>query len=93
MQKFYRYFTLSVLSLALVYAGYSFLPAPAGNTAEAQNNSVEKCAEQNVFVLEDTGVRTVHLAYDFERGKVHIVQVQKGYNPPVMTITTKNIVQ
>lgn len=90
MQKIYKYFTLSVLSLALVYAVYSFFPA---QSVEAQNSKIEKCAEQNIFVLEDTAARTVHLAYDFERGKIHIVQTQKGYNPPVLTVTTKNLVQ
>ncbi len=93
MQKFYKYFTLSVLSLTILWLGSWFFPVGIGQTVEAQNKNVAEFAEQNVYVLEDNASRTLHLVYDLERGKVHLVNIQKTYSPMVFTVTTKNIGQ
>lgn len=95
MQKFYKYFTLSVLSLSLVWFVSSLVSGGADGTVSAQQikQQTEVCANQNVFALEDTPARTVHLVYDFSRSTVSIVQIQKGYNPPELTVRSRPLGQ
>lgn len=95
MQKFYKYFTLSVLSLTVIWFVSSLISNGAAQTVSAQQikQQTEVCANQNVFPLEDTPARTVHLVYDFSRATVSIVQIQKGYNPPELTVRTRPLGQ
>lgn len=93
MQKFYKYFTVTVLAVTILWLGYSVFPAKIGQKVEAQNKDDLHYGGQNVYVLSDTPTLTLHLVYDFERGKVHLVQLQKNFNPMVFTVTTKNLSQ
>jgi len=89
MQKFYKFFTLTTLSLMVIWLGSTFIFGGAEQTVSAQNKQTEVCGAQNIFVIEDTNVRMVHLVYDFSRSTISVVQIQKGYNPPEMTVRTK----
>lgn len=93
MQKFYRFFTLATLSLMLVWIASTFIFGGAEETVSAQNKQAEICGAQNVFVIEDSAGRTVHLVYDFSRSTVSIVQIQKGYNPPEINVRTRPLGQ
>ena len=93
MQKFYKFFTLTTLSLMVVWFASTLISGGAEQSVSAQNKQTEVCGAQNIFVIEDTNVRMVHLVYDFSRSTASIVQVQKGYNPPEMTIRTRPLGQ
>lgn len=93
MQKFYRYFTLSVVALAFMSLFSWAIFNQTAQTVEAQTKTDESCRSQSLYILEDNATKTVHLVYDFSRGTVSIVQIQKGYNPPEVTIRTKSLVQ
>ena len=89
MQKFYKYFTLTVISLAVISFVSTLFSGGAEATVAAQTKTAEICGSQNIFVIEDSNNRTVHAVYDFSRATVSIVQIQKGYNPPELTVRTK----
>lgn len=89
MQKFYKFFTLTTLSLMVIWFASTLIFGGAEQSVSAQSKQTEACGAQNVFVIEDTNVRMVHLVYDFSRSTVSVVQIQKGYNPPEMTVRTK----
>ena len=93
MQTFYKYFTLSILSFALMCLVSWLVFDRMEPTVAAQVKADENCRPQNIYVLEDNPNRTVHLVYDFSRGTVSIVQIQKGYTPPEITVRTKNLAQ
>lgn len=93
MQKFYRYFTLSVLALTLMSLFSWLIFNQTATTVEAQTKTDENCRPQNLFVLEDNPVKTVHLIYDFSRGTVSIVQIQKNYTVPEITVRVKSLTQ
>ena len=89
MQRFYKFFTLTTLSLLAIWSASTFIFVGAEQSVSAQSKQTEVCGAQNVFVIEDSAARTVHLVYDFTRPNVSIVQVQKGYNPPEVTVRTR----
>lgn len=89
MQKFYKFFTLTTLALSTIWFGSMFISGGAEESVSAQSKQVEVCGAQNVFVIEESTGRTVHLVYDFSRSIVSIVQIQKGYNPPEITVRSK----
>lgn len=93
MQKFYRYFTLSVLALTLMSLFSWLIFNQTATTVEAQTKMDENCRLQNLFVLEDNPSKTVHLIYDFSRGTVSIVQIQKNYTVPEITVRVKSLTQ
>lgn len=93
MQKFYKFFTLTTLPLMIVWCASAFIFGGAENFVSAQTKPAEICAPQNIFVIEESGARTVHLLYDFSRSTVSIVQIQKGFSPPEVTVRTRPLGQ
>lgn len=93
MQGFYKFFTLTTLALLLIWSASTFMSGGAEESVSAQTKQTEVCGAQNVFVIEESAGRTVHLAYDFSRSTVSIVQIQKGYNPPEINVRTRPLGQ
>lgn len=93
MQKFYKFFTLTTLALSAIWFGSTIISGGAEESVSAQSKQAEVCGAQNVFVIEESNARTVHLVYDFSRSTVSIVQIQKGYNPPEINVRTRPLGQ
>jgi hypothetical protein len=93
MHKFYKFFTLTTLALLTIWFVSTLFSKGAEQSVSAQTKQMETCAAQNVFVIEDGTARTVHLVYDFSRSTVSVVQIQKGYNPPEITVKSKPFTQ
>ena len=89
MQKFYKFFTLVTLALLMLWTVSMIFSSGAEQSVSAQTKQAETCTAQNIFVIEDGTTRTVHLVYDFSRSSVSVVQIQKGYNPPEITVKSK----
>ncbi len=92
MQKFYKLFTMTTLALFAIWCGSAVFSKNTDGTVSAQSKQIETCAAQNVFVIEDSSSRTVHLIYDFSRSTVSLVQLQKGYTPDI-SVKTKPLAQ
>lgn len=93
MQRFYKFFTLTTLALMAIWFASTFIFGGAENSVSAQTKQTEVCGAQNVFVIEESAGRTVHLVYDFSRSTVSVVQIQKGYSPPEITVKSKPLAQ
>lgn len=89
MQKFYKFFTLTTLALLTIWFVSTIFSNGAEQTVSAQTKA-ETCAAQSIFVIEDGTAKTVHLVYDFSRSIVSVVQIQKGYSPPEITVKSKS---
>jgi hypothetical protein len=93
MNKFYKYFTISVLSLSLL-SGLFYLTGKQFLTtvlAQDSENKHQDCDKYKVIILEDSQQKTVHVAYDFATQTVSVVQIQKVFSPPAIIINSKNL--
>jgi hypothetical protein len=93
MQKFYKFFTLTTLALLTIWFVTTIFSKGADQSVSAQTKQSEACGAQHIFVIEDGTARAVHLVYDFNRSQISIVQIQKGFNPPEVTVRSKPFAQ
>lgn len=92
LQKFYKFFTWSVLIMVGAIFSSTIVSSQQANPPK-QTNCLQDCCEQQIFVLENSQDKAIHLVYDFTRGTVTTVTVRKGYLPPDVITQTKRINQ
>ena len=97
MQKFYKYFTLSVLSLSIVWFSCGYIAGSTQTKVSAQSQVDEpktqlNCADKSIFLIEKDKNKITYLVYDFRRATVSVVKVRLDYQTPsISSIKTQSL--
>lgn len=91
MQKFYKYFTWVVLIIAGAVMSSTIVSSQNNTPPPAQSLCNGDCCNHQVFVIDNSGDKTVHAVYDFTNNTVSTVQFRRGFSQPEVTIQTKKL--
>ena len=93
MQKFYKYFTLTIISFSIIWLTSALISGGAVKSVAAQTeNETELCSKQKIFVLSNTANNIQHMVYNFESSTVSLVRYKAdGFGTQTFTVESKSL--
>ena len=85
--KSFLYVFLSLIAVGVFSLGIS------SQTNSSDRSDCENCCQTQIMVLEKSQTKDIHLVYDFTRGTVSTVVVNRSYSTPDTRVYTAKLSQ